>query len=50
MNIPEFDFTAQDPLAYKVIMHLDVLHVSMEYEVLGVGDKGRQCRSKSNTL
>ena len=34
-NIPRFDFTTQDPLAHKVIMHLDVLCASMEHGVLG---------------
>ena len=34
-NIPNFDFTAQDPLAHKVIMQFSILHVSMEYRVLG---------------
>ena len=35
LNIPEFDFTPQDPLMHKVIMHLDVLCASMENGVLG---------------
>ena len=34
MNIPEFDFTAQDSLAHKVVMHFYVLRASMEYGVL----------------
>ena len=34
-NISKFDFTAQDPLTHKVIMHLDVLSASMEHKVFG---------------
>ena len=34
-NILKFNFTAQDLLAHRVIMHLNVLCGSMEYRVLG---------------
>ena len=34
-NISELKFTAQDPLAHKVIMHFYVLCASMEHGVLG---------------
>ena len=35
-NIQVFDFTAQDTLMHKVIMHLDVLCASMEHWVIGL--------------
>ena len=35
MNIPKFYVIAQYPLMHKVIMHLYVLCLSMENEILG---------------
>ena len=35
LNIPKFDFIAQDPLAHEVIMYLNMLCASIEHRVLG---------------